>query len=219
MSSSSNQMVLDVQLPPGAKPHDKINVTTPDGRTIEIIVPPGCVGGQRINVVVDNNVTSNSSNSVDAVQHTDVRSNRAAVGIAAAAAVTGLILIGPITGIAVAGAALYATTREDSIGDAARQGGVAACNAYDFGMVKAKEHNVYERLKDAGAATYKKAVEVNNELKITEKASATVRDLNNEHHIAERITAAGVDVVSRTPGAMSALFKMAAAASSPSIKK
>lgn len=212
-------MVLDVQLPSGALPHDRINVTTPDGRIIEIIVPPGCVGGQRINVVVDSNVTSNSSTSTSGVCRTDVRSNRAAVGIAAAAAVTGLVLIGPITGIAVAGAALYATTREDSIGDAARQGGVAACAAYDFGMVKAKEHNVYERLRDAGTATYKKAVEVNNELKITERASATARDLNNEHHIAERITAAGVDVASRTPGVMSALFKMASAASTPSIKK
>ena len=107
---------------------------------------------------------------------------------------------------------------KDKIGDAARQGGVVACSAFDFGMMKAKEHNVFERLKDAGLATYQKAVEVNNELRITEQASAAARDLNNEHHITDRIATAGVDAVSKTPGAMSALFKLATS-STPSIKK
>jgi hypothetical protein len=119
--------------------------------------------------------------------------------------VAGVILIGPITGIVVAGAALYATTREDRIGDVARKGGVAACSAYDFGMQKAKEHNVFDRLKDAAAITMKKAKEVDNEMKITENA----RKLNEEHKITDRVSAAGVSAAMKTPGMMSSFLKMA----------
>lgn len=215
--SNPNQTVLAVQLPIGAVANDRIQVQTPDGRTIEIVVPVGCAGGQNISVVVDNNVatqsTTTSAPNVGSIQTTDLKSNRAVVGAAAAAAVAGVILIGPVTGIIVAGAVVYATTRNDSIGDAARKSGVAACGAYDFGMQKAREHNVFERLKEAGAATYKKAQDVNNELKITETATATARDLNNEHKITERLTAAGMEAAAKTPGAMTSLFKMASAVS------
>ena len=213
MSVRHDQTTIEIQIPYGAKPNDRIAVVAPDGRTIEILVPAGCHGGQRINIVVDNNISggSTSASQSGTFQSTDARSSRAAVGIAAAAAVTGLILVGPLAGVAVAGAALYATTREDSIGDAARQGGAVACTAFDFGMMKAKEHNVFERLKDAGHATYQKAVEVNNDLRITEQA----RDLNNEHHITDRLSTAGVGAISRTPGAMAALFRIAASANPP----
>lgn len=215
-----DQTTLEIQIPYGAKPNDRVTVVAPDGRTIEILVPVGCHGGQRINIVIDNNVSGGSTSApqTGTFISTDAKSSRAAIGIAAAAAVTGLILVGPIAGVAVAGAALYATTREDSIGDAARQGGVVACSTFDFGMMKAKEHNIFERLKDAGQATYQKAVEVNNELRITEQASTAARDLNNEHHITDRLATAGVEAISRTPGAMSALFKLATSAN-PSIKK
>ena len=147
MSTMPGQTVLAVQLPPRAAANDRIQVQTPDGRTVEIVVPTGCVGGQKINVVIDNNVTTNSATAVhdNVITNTSERSTRAAIGVAAAAAVAGVILIGPVTGIIVAGAAIYATTREDSIGDAARKSGVAACSAYDFGMQKAKEHNVLDR--------------------------------------------------------------------------
>lgn len=212
--SNSNQTVLAVQLPPRAVANDRIQVQTPDGRTVEIVVPTGCVGGQNISVVIDNNVTTNSSTAVhdNTITQTSERSNRAAIGVAAAAAVVGIVLIGPVTGVIVAGAAIYATTREDSIGDAARKSGVAACSVYDFGMQKAKEHNVYERLKDASAATYRKAQEINDEHKITETAAARAKELNNEHKITERLTAATIDAAVRTPGAMSSLFSMVSAA-------
>ena len=214
MSSNPGQTVLAVQLPPRAAANDRIQVRTPDGRTVEIVVPTGCVGGQSINVVIDNNVTSHSSTTVhdNAYTNTSERSTRAAIGAAAAAAVVGVILIGPVTGVIVAGAAIYATTREDSIGDAARKSGVVACSAYDFGMQKAKEHNVFERLKDASAATYRKAQEINDEHKITETAAARAKELNEDHKITERLTAATLDAAVRTPGAISSLFKMVSAA-------
>ena len=168
MSSTPNQLVMNVQLPPGARPHDRINVSTPDGRVVVIIVPVGYEGEQYINVVVNDDYTTNCSTTMghsESLQPTENRSNRAAMGAAAAAAVTGLILIGPVTGIVIAGVALYATTREDSIGDAVRSGGAAACSAFDFGMKKAKDHNIIERLKDAGTATYKKAIAISDEVK------------------------------------------------------
>ena len=165
MSSTPNQLMMNVQLPPGARPNDRVNVSTPDGRIVVIIVPAGCVGGQYINVSVNDDFTTNSSTTMGSSQPTDHQSNRVAIGAAAAAAVTGLILIGPVTGIVIAGVALYATTREDSIGDAVRSGGAAACSAFDFGMKKAKDHNIIEKLKDAGAATYKKAVAISDEVK------------------------------------------------------
>lgn len=39
-----SQIVLAVNLPLLAVPGDKINVSTPDGRVVEIIVPEGCRG-------------------------------------------------------------------------------------------------------------------------------------------------------------------------------
>jgi hypothetical protein len=174
----------------------------------------GCIGGQIINVVVDDNVISEGSTSVNdtsdqRIVATDPKSNRAALGAAAAVAVAGVILIGPITGIVVAGAALYATTRDDNIGDAARKGGAAACSAYDFGMQKAREHNVFSRLQDAAAITMKKAKEVNEELKITD----TARKLNEEHKITDRVSAAGISAAMKTPGVMSSFLKMASSSS------
>jgi hypothetical protein len=50
----------------------------------------------------------------------NVTASKAALGAAAAGAVLGTLLMGPITGVVVAGAALYASTRDDKIGDAAR---------------------------------------------------------------------------------------------------
>ena len=58
---------------------------------------------------------------------TDPKSNRAALGAAGLAAVAGALMVGPVTGVCVAGVALYATTREDEMGTAARQAGSAAC--------------------------------------------------------------------------------------------
>jgi hypothetical protein len=115
--------------------------------------------------------------SMPPVNPTDPRSNRAAIGAAAAAAVAGTLIIGPVTGVCVAGAALYATTREDEVGQIARkvrasltfcvdanihailplithllQAGSAACYAYDT----AKQNGVFDKLMTAGKATLDK---------------------------------------------------------------
>ena len=128
------ETVIAVTLPAGVVAGQQLNVQAPDNRIFQIIVPNGVQGGQTINVVVDGGVQSGSSTtavsstaagagslSLPPVDPTDPRSNRAALGVAAAAAVAGTLIIGPVSGVCVAGAALYATTREDEVGQLARQ--------------------------------------------------------------------------------------------------
>jgi hypothetical protein len=185
------EVVISVTIPNGVLPGQPLNVQAPDGRMFQIIVPQDVRAGQTINVVVDNSAQSGSSTTMAAgggsssamsmppVNPTDPRSNRAAIGAAAAAAVAGTLIIGPVTGVCVAGAALYATTREDEVGQIARQvrasltfcvdanfhsfspllfithllqAGSAACYAYDT----AKQNGVFDKLMSAGKATLDK---------------------------------------------------------------
>ncbi len=85
-----DQTTLEILISYGAKPNDRITVVAPDGRTIEMLVPAGCHGGQRINIAVDNNVSggSTSLSQTGTFQSIDARFSRAAVGIAAAAAIS-----------------------------------------------------------------------------------------------------------------------------------
>ena len=103
--------------------------------------------------------------------------SKAALGAAAAGAVLGTILIGPITGIVVAGAALYASTRDDSIGEAARGTGHATVTAYERTMEAAEKYQVKEKVTAATSATYHKMQEINEEYKVTEKVQAATADV------------------------------------------
>jgi len=102
----------------------------------------------------------------------------------------GTLLIGPITGVVVAGVALYATTRQDKIGEpAVRVGGVAAAG-YDSTKAAAEKHDVYNRVKAAGAATAKKAGEIDEQYKVSKNVkaatTATVTEairINNKYDI------------------------------------
>lgn len=214
------EMILSVTLPPGAQPGHALSIAAPDGRMFEIVVPPNCYPGQTINVVVDGNVTSGSSTHVadvttSPVQPTDPKSNRAVIGAAAAAAVTGALLVGPVTGVCVAGAAVYASTRNDEVGDMARKIGAGACYAYDT----AKKHGVFDKIKSVGQATIQKANEVNREYHLTERASAAVTDFDREHKVTERVTQGAMTAVAKTPGAMSALLKMATNSGNSEVRK
>ena len=143
---------------------------------------------------------------------TDPKSNRAALGAAGLAAVAGALMVGPVTGVCVAGAALYATTREDEMGTAARQAGSAACYAFDA----AQKYGVFDKLKTVGAATMQKAQQVNNEYHVTERVSTAVTDFEREHQVTQRLTQAAMTAAAKTPGMMSAVMKMASSASSAS---
>jgi hypothetical protein len=101
--------------------------------------------------------------------------------MAAAAAlggVAGLVLLGPLTAVAAAGAAAYATTRSDEVGDAARTAskvaidGVAAAKSFD------SEHNISGRAVSAAKA-----------------AAAKAKELDEKHNLVGRAKAAGAAAV------------------------
>ena len=207
------EIVLSVTLPQGSQPGQSLNVSAPDNRIFQIVIPPNCHAGQTINVVVDDTVASGSSTHVadiaptaDPIQPTDPKSNGAVIGAAATAAVLGTLFVGPITGVCVAGASIYASTRQDNMGSITREIGAKACDAYAL----AKKHGVFDKIKSAGEATIKKAAEVNQEYHLTERASAAVQDFDREHKVTERVTQGAMTAVARTPGAVSALLQMAA---------
>jgi hypothetical protein len=106
--------------------------------------------------------------------------NRMALGAAAVGACIGTLLVGPITGVVVAGAALYATTRDDKIGDAARTTGTAAANTYDSVAEAARKHKVTEKVSAAAKVTYERAKEIDQEYKVTESIGKAGREVANE---------------------------------------
>uniref|UniRef100_A0A7S3XJN7 Uncharacterized protein n=1 Tax=Oxyrrhis marina TaxID=2969 RepID=A0A7S3XJN7_OXYMA len=123
---------------------------------------------------------------------------RSVGGAAAVGGIAGLILMGPITGVALAGGAAYAATRRDSFGNAARGAGNAAAVGFDkakevsskygvtdkissgvqSGVAKAKEldqkHKVSEQVQKGVSTAAQKAAAFNQEHKVTEKASAAL---------------------------------------------
>ena len=82
-------------------------------------------------------------------------------------------------GVVVAGAALYATTREDGVGTAARVTGNTAVSAYDRAAESAEKHHVGEKIAAVSKATYKKTIE-----------------LDNQYHISENVKSAGAVAIS-----------------------
>lgn len=80
-----------------------------------------------------------------------------------------------MVGVIAAGAAVYATTRNDQIGEAARATGSAAISGYNYSSYLCTKYKVMDKIKSAGEATAAKLAEVNEEYKITDRA----RDLGN----------------------------------------
>jgi hypothetical protein len=125
----------------------------------------------------DNSLTSVGGETI--VNETQVKdpksnsANRAALGAAAVGACVGAVLVGPITALVVAGAAVYATTRDDDVGNAARKTGEVTANAYDSAMESAKKHKVGEKISEASKATYERAKEIDEEYKVTDKVKHT----------------------------------------------
>ncbi len=103
---------------------------------------------------------------------TDVNA-KSVIGAAGAGAIVGSIVIGGlITGpVIVGGAAVYATTRSDKIGSAARKVGSKVADAGAYTYAKAKEYDVVGKAKKAGTYTYEKAKVVNEKYDITGKAT------------------------------------------------
>lgn len=105
------------------------------------------------------------------------------------------------TGVVVAGAALYASTREDGVGSAMRSTGDTAVHAYERAAHSAQKHHVGEKLSAAGQATYKKATEIDDQYHISDNvkhatvvAAKEAKKINDKYDItgsASRAAASG----------------------------
>jgi hypothetical protein len=205
---SADQQVVTVTVPAGMEAGSKLNVKLEDGRIFEIIVPPNCRPNQSINVVIPFGLeqaqqsvpimNNEASKSVEIATTNstpkEITKVQSSVGASAAALVVGTLVVGPMVGIAVAGATLYATTRSDDVGKASRAVGTSVVTAYEKGMEHGKKSGFFDRMKDMGSKSVAKAKEINNEYKLTEKASSAAasgivkaKELNNKYDVTNSI--------------------------------
>lgn len=179
----SDLVALHVEIPEGCHPGSKFNVQAPDGRNFQLVVPQGTRPGDLIEVHLAPETTfttpsappmSASAPAGGAAQAPTSHSAGAKAAMAAgvAAVVVGTLVVGPVTGIACAGAAVYATTRDDAIGDAARALGSASIAAYGKAKEIDAKYGIWDKVKDAASKTASKAAEINAEYHLTDKASA-----------------------------------------------
>lgn len=115
-----------------------------------------------------------------------------AAGVAAVC--VGTLVIGPVTGLACAGAAVYATTRSDAIGDCARAVGVASLAAFSKAKEVDSKYGIWDGIKSAASKTAAKAAEINNEYHLTDKAKAAastgvekLREFDEKHQVSTTI--------------------------------
>ena len=158
---------IECVVPSEAIPGTSINVQTPDGRIYSVVVPEGYKAGDKLRVSVSH--SSGEAQVVSAKKEYSTATKT--IGAAATGAVIGTLLVGPVVGIVVAGAAVYATTRDDQVGDVARNVGSYAASAFDKGAELAKQYQIPEKLNAAASATKSKLMEINEEYKVTEKVS------------------------------------------------
>lgn len=99
--------------------------------------------------------------------------NEKTIGVAATGAIVGTLLLGPAVGVLAAGAAVYASTRDDSVGEAAKSVGDVACQTYSKLSRLAQHYHVKENATAAFHTTAGRLREINDEYKVAERAAAT----------------------------------------------
>mmetsp|Transcript_39984 Transcript_39984/g.40788 ORF Transcript_39984/g.40788 Transcript_39984/m.40788 type:complete len:290 (+) Transcript_39984:77-946(+) len=209
---SADEQVVQIQIPEGVQAGGKLNIPLEDGRTFEIFVPAGVNEGEVINVVIPStNMSTYKESSADQdTANGDEKSpktisgSRVALGAAAATGILATLVIGPVTGIVCAVIGVYATTRDDKIGDIARSTGAATANAYDKAVETESKYGIKDKIKNAGIATYEKAKEINSEYMLTEKANAMATatytkavEINEEYKVVDKSKATVSSIASQ----------------------
>jgi len=169
-----SEQTIAVVVPANIYPGDRINVATPDNRMFEVVIPPNTSPGQTIHVVVPGTVEAmvveaSPSDSTVSTEHSAGKKTVAAAGLAA---VVGTVMVGPIVGVGLAVGAVYATTRSDSVGDAALAVGDATYCAVESASAAARKYGVYDKAKEVGSATMTKMKEIDQEYKVVDNAKA-----------------------------------------------
>jgi hypothetical protein len=170
MSDIDHEMeTIECTVPAGITSGELMNVQTQDGRIYSVQVPQGYSSGDLLRVAVTRSCSDGDSVQVMSQQHS-YSNTQQTIGVAAASAIVGTLLVGPIVGVVVAGVAVYASTRDDQIGDVARGVGGAAMSAFDKGNELATRYHVKEKFAAATSATMSKLKEIDNEHHVVDKA-------------------------------------------------
>lgn len=199
--------VLRVMVPQGSPPGSDLNVRTEDGRNFMIVVPPNvnpgdtfCLevhhdaeGGAMVTVAEDHHVAQANSK----------QASSAAMGAAAVGAVVGFMVIGPLTAVVAGGAALYATTRGDKVGEVARSTGGAAVTAYSSAKTMAEKYHVNEKIASATKSTVDAAKRIDNDYKVvdtvksaTDEVVKSTREINEKYDITGKTKRASASLAS-----------------------
>eukprot|EP00287_Rhodomonas_sp_CCMP768_P016020 CAMPEP_0196757736 /NCGR_PEP_ID=MMETSP1091-20130531/103817_1 /TAXON_ID=302021 /ORGANISM="Rhodomonas sp., Strain CCMP768" /LENGTH=245 /DNA_ID=CAMNT_0042106521 /DNA_START=36 /DNA_END=775 /DNA_ORIENTATION=+ len=93
-------------------------------------------------------------------------------GAAAAAGGVGLLVAGPVAGLALAGGAMYATTRSDGLGDSARACGQGVVGTAQQAKAFNEEHQVTQKVGAIAKGAYNKAKELDDKHKIVDNTKA-----------------------------------------------
>jgi hypothetical protein len=176
---ATHSQLMAIVIPPDCYPGHSLNIQTPDGRLFQIIVPNGAHPGQTLTVEILDDAVGGSKviATEDSITNPRNESVTSAVGAAAVGAVIGTLLLGPITGVVVAGAAIYASTRNDKIGETTRATGSAAVSLYDKTVQAAEKYHVKEKVSAATEATMKKANEINDQYKVTDHIQSATKEM------------------------------------------
>ena len=148
------------------------------------------------------------------------------VGAAAMGGIAGAMLLGPMTAVAAAGAAAYATTRTDTAGDVARSTGVAAATTATSLKKFNDTHDITGKTRDAAVAAAAKAKEVNDKYGITTKAKAAATtaynkaaEIENKHGVTSKVGGAIAGGLASFTKAMGGSDSKAGAKALPSVPK
>lgn len=208
---------LSFVVPQGSPPGSDLNVRTEDGRNFLIVVPPNVNPGETFCLEIHNDAEGGAVVLIAEDMHVEGKSasaqaSKAALGAAAVGAVVGFMVIGPLTAVAAGGAALYATTRGDKVGEVARSTGGAAATAYDKVADLAERHHVSEKISAATRSTVKAAKQIDDEYKVVDKVkSATnevvksTREINEKYDITGKTKRATASLATSLMGQMKKL--------------
>lgn len=159
---------VECTIPADGRVGEPMHVRMDDGRVFTVIIPENYRPGDQMAVTIPR-TPADGAVITTTTETSTFTTNQRAIGAAATGAIVGTLLVGPLVGVVVAGAAVYATTRDDQFGDAARGMGGLACQAYEKGTELATKYQVKDKLQAAGSATVSKLKEINDEYKVTDK--------------------------------------------------
>ena len=213
--------VVQIIIPSNSRPGDKINVRVLDGRTFQVTIPNGCSEGDALNVIVPTTPSIAIDNSTVSTHTTEITENKKILGAAGVAAAAGVLISGPLVGVVLAGGAVYATTRNDQIGEATKAVGEATVRAIEKGREIGNKYGIFDKMKSAASATYTKAKEINDEYKVTDQmkvcassAATKAKEIDEKYKISETTSNAILSGV--TAGARE-VTKLAATSNVPAV--